>query len=306
MIKHFTIFLFIFSFINIKAQEFIPLWQKDKMPNSKGVYVKDSVANERLYSITTPGIYTFFPSKDDNHGAAVIIFPGGGYNHITLNLSGFQLAKWFNSLGMPAFVVVYRLPTSPDLKQKELGPLQDAQRAIRLIRNNADKWGIKKDKIGLMGTSSGGHLATLLGTHTLDISAIKDSLDKISFHPDFMILISPVIDMDKYAHSGSRKRLLGDSPSQELIDKYSTQNSVTATTPPCFIAHAFNDKAVVPQNSLLFYKALLEKNISTSFHVFPKGGHAIGLSNNPGSTELWKPLCEMWLKEMGFIETKKR
>lgn len=296
-------FVFVFSYSN--AQEFIPLWPKNKMPNSKGLNVKDSIFNERVYSVATPGLFAFFPSKDDRNGAAVIIFPGGGYDYVTINLSGFQLAKWFNSMGVSAFVASYRLPTSQDLLQKEIGSLQDAQRAVRIIRANADKWGIEKDKIGIQGTSSGGHLATLLGTHTEDISDIKDSLGKISFHPDFMILISPVIDMGKYAHKGSRRRLLGNNPSQEMIDKYSTQNNVTINTPPCFIAHAFNDKAVLPQNSLLFYQALLDKNISTSFHVFPQGGHAIGVNNNPGSAELWKHLCEVWLKEMGFIEAQK-
>ena len=157
-----------------------------------------------------------------------------------------------------------------------------------------------------MGTSSGGHLASLIGTHTEDVASIKDELDTTSFHPDFMILVSPVIDLGTFAHTGSRTSLLGPNASKELIEKYSTQNSVTANTPPCFIADAFNDKSVSPQNSLLFYKALLDKNISTSFHVFPQGGHAIGLSNNPGSTELWKSLCEAWLKEMDFISYKNK
>jgi len=172
---------------------------------------------------------------------------------------------------------------------------------MKIIRANASKWGIRTDKIGVQGSSAGGHLATLVGTHVEDLSAINDSLDRISFHPNFLILVSPVIDLGKYAHSGSRKNLLGENPSQALIDKYSTQNSVDEKTPPCFIADAFNDKSVSPVNSLLFYKALLEHNVSTSFHVFPQGGHAIALRNNPGSTELWTDLCEAWLVEMGFI-----
>lgn len=287
------------------AQEFIPLWPKGKMPNSKGLAIKDSIVNERAYQIANPGMYAFFPSKDDNNGSAVVIFPGGGYSHITYNLGGFQLAKWFNVMGMSAFVVNYRLPNSPDLQQRELGPLQDAQRAIKIIRANAAKWHIQKDKIGVQGSSAGGHLAALSGTYTEDVSAIKDSLDTVSFHPDFMILVSPVIDMGQYAHKGSRQNFLGDYPSEELVERYSPQNNVSAATPPCFIADAFNDKTVPPQNSLLFYQALLNKNVSTSFHVFPQGGHAIGTNNNPGSTVLWMPLCEMWLKEMGFLPKNK-
>ncbi len=282
------------------AQEFIPLWQKGKMPNSKGLEIKDSIINERAVRISNPGIYAFFPSKDDNCGAAVVIFPGGGYSHITLNLSGYQLAKWFNTLGISAFVVKYRLPNSVDLLQRELGPLQDAERAMQMVRSNAIKWGIHKDKIGVMGTSAGGHLASLVATSLDDVTSTKDSINNFSFHPDFMILISPVIDMGKYAHKGSLVNLLGPNPVPELIEKYSSQNRVTIKTSPCFMVHAFNDKVVLPQNSLLFYQALLDKKISTSFHVFPQGAHAININNNPGSTELWKPLCEMWLKEMGF------
>jgi acetyl esterase/lipase len=292
-------------FSKAHAQEFIALWPKDKMPNSKGLAIKDSIVNERAYVIANPGMYAFFPSKDDNNGSAVVIFPGGGYDHISYNLGGFQLAKWFNMLGISAFVVNYRLPTSRDLKQRELGPLQDAQRALRIVRANAAKWGIKKDKIGVQGSSAGGHLASLISTHTEDVSSIKDALDTVSFRPNFMILVSPVIDLGAYAHRGSRNNLLGNNPSDELVTKYSTQNGVTATTPPCFLADAFNDKAVPPQNSLMFYQALLNKNISTSFHVFPQGGHAIGTNNNPGSTALWIPLCEAWLKEMGFIPQTK-
>jgi len=290
---------------NSSAQEFIPLWQKE-MPNSKGVEVKDSIRNERAYRVSKPGMYAFFPSKDDNCGAAVVIFPGGGYTHLSLHLGGTQLAKWFNTIGMSAFVVNYRLPNSPDLIQRELGPLQDAERALQIVRANAFKWGIRKNKIGVMGTSAGGHLASLVATNLDNVTSVKDSVNSFSFHPDFMILISPVIDMGKYAHKGSRSSLLGPNPATELIEKYSTQTRVTTQTPPCFMVHAFNDKGVLPQHSLLFYQALLEKKVSTSFHVFPQGGHAININNNPGSTELWKPLCEMWMKEMGFISFEKK
>jgi acetyl esterase/lipase len=284
-----------------KYAEFIPLYTKGKMPNSKGLNLKDSIANERIYQVGTPGMYGFFPSSSENKGAAVVICPGGGYERLAYVISGTQLAKWFNAIGISAFVLNYSLPNSPDLKQREIGPLQDAQRAIRIIRANANKWGIKPDKIGMQGSSAGGHLATLSGTHNEDVSALHDSLDNISFHPNFLILVSPVIDLGTYAHTGSRKNLLGDNPSQDLINKYSTQNSVTNTTPPTFIADAFNDKSVSPMNSLLFYKALLEHQVSTSFHVFPQGGHAIALRNNPGSTEQWTNLCEAWLIEMGII-----
>ncbi|MCU7547797.1 alpha/beta hydrolase [Chitinophagaceae bacterium LB-8] len=297
----FLILLVGFTFLQAMAQEFIPLWPKGKMPNSKGMNLKDSIANERVYRVGTPGMYAFLPSAQENKGGAVIICPGGGYERLAYVISGTQLAKWFNTMGMSAFVLNYRLPNSPDLKQRELGPLQDVQRAIRVVRANASKWGIKGDKIGVQGSSAGGHLAAMAGTQTNDVSAIGDSLNAISFRPDFMILVSPVINLGPYAHAGSRKNLLGEDASSELIEKFSQETQVTSTTPPAFLVHAFNDKTVSARNSLLFYGALLEKGVSASLHIFPQGGHAIALRNNPGSTEQWTSLCEAWMIEMGII-----
>ena len=288
------------------SQEFVPLWETGKMPNSKGIVLKDDIRNERVYQVGTPGFYAFFPSVQENKGAAVLICPGGGYERLAYQISGTQLAKWFNSIGVSAFVLNYRLPTSPDLKQREIAPLQDAQRAMRVIRANAEKWQIKTDKIGVLGTSAGGHLAANLGTATDDSAKIGDNSDKQTFAPNFIILISPVISMGEFAHAGSRKNLLGANPSKELIEKYSLEKQVTATAPATFIVHAADDKAVNPRNSLMFYNALLDKNISASLHVFPHGGHAIALRNNPGSTETWTNLCEMWLIEMNFIPQIKK
>lgn len=287
--------------LKTQAQDFIPLWPSNKIPDSKGLHLKDSIFNERIWQVATPGMYAFFPSKQENKGAAVVICPGGGYDHLAYVSSGIQLAKWYNTMGINAFVLNYRLPLSPDLKERQIAPLQDAQRAMRIIRVNAAKWGIKTDKVGVMGLSAGGHVASTLGTHTEDVSSIKDSLDNIPFNPDFMILISPVISMGKFAHPGSLKNLLGPNPSKELLDKYSNELQVTTNTPPTFIADAVNDKTVNPMNSLLFYQALLTNKVPVSFHAFPQGGHAIALRNNPGSTELWTNLCEAWLNEMNII-----
>jgi acetyl esterase/lipase len=302
-----SVILFLVSLpLVVAAQEFIPLWEKGKMPNSKGIELKDDIRNERIYQVGTSGFYAFFPSNQENKGAAVLICPGGGYQHLAYIISGMQLAKWFNTLGISAFVLNYRLPNSPDVRQREIAPLQDAQRAMRIIRANAEKWQIKPDKIGVLGTSAGGHLAANLGTSTEDATKINDELDKFPFNPNFMILVSPVITMGEYAHAGSRKNLLGENPSRQLIEKYSLEKQVTATTPPAFIVHAADDKAVNPRNSLMFYNALLDKSISASLHIFPNGGHAIALRNNPGSTETWTNLCEMWLTEMGFIPQVKK
>ena len=290
----------------VSAQEFIPLWEKGKMPNSKGMELKDDIRDERVYQVGTPGFYAFLPSRQENKGAAVLICPGGGYERLAYQISGIQLAKWFNTLGISAYVLNYRLPNSPDLKQREIGPLQDAERAMRVIRANAEKWEIKVDKIGVLGTSAGGHLAANLGIATDDLAKINDEMDKLPFSPNFMILISPVITMGEYTHAGSRKNLLGANPSKELVEKYSLEKQVTTTTPSAFIVHAADDKSVNPRNSLMFYNTLLDKNIQASLHIFPNGGHAIALRNNPGSTESWTGLCEMWLTEMGFIPQVKK
>ena len=296
-----TMLLMAFSLSEAFSQEFIPIWPEEKMINSKGLNLKDSIANERIYQVGTPGMYAFFPSKQENKGAAVVICPGGGYERLAYIISGTQLAKWFNSIGISAFVLNYRLPNSPDLLQREKGPLQDAQRAIKYIRANAKQWGIQTDKIGIQGSSAGGHLATLAGTFQEDFSAVGDSIDQFSYRPDFMILVSPVIDLGKYAHKGSLANLLGPKPSSKLVSKYSTQLQVTSKTPPTFIVDAIDDKSVDPHNSLLFYQALLENNVSASLHVFPQGGHSIALRNNPGSADLWTTLCEKWMIEMKFL-----
>ncbi len=292
------------SAATVSAQEFVPLWEKGKMPNSKGLDLKDDIRSERIYQVGTPGFYTFFPSNQENKGAAVLICPGGGYERLAYIIAGFQIAKWFNAMGVSAFVLNYRLPNSPDLKQRETAPLMDAQRAMRLIRQSAEKWQIKPDKIGVFGTSAGGHLAASLATGADDLSKTGDAGDAFSFAPNFAILISPVITMGEFTHAGSKKNLLGENPSRELIEKYSLEKRVTAKTPPVFLVHAADDKSVSVRNSLMFYNALLDKDVPASLHIFPFGAHSIALRNNPGSTEEWTRLCEMWLVEMGFIPDK--
>ncbi|WP_428667015.1 alpha/beta hydrolase [Runella sp.] len=299
---------FIFIFVGVlfsrslKAQEFIPLWPQGKKPNYNGKKVTDSLYNERIWRVATPGMYAFLVAKAENTGTAILICPGGGYERLSHFYNGFNFAKWYNTLGVNVFVLINRLPHQADLIDKQIGPVQDAQRAIRWIRANAAKWNIKSDKIGVMGISAGGHVAATLGTHTKDESAIKDSLDKFSFHPDFMVLLSPVITMGKEAHPGSKKNFLGADTTKANIVNYSAELQVSSFTPPAFIVHASNDKTVKVQNSVLFYQALLAKSIEASLHIFPQGGHGIRLDNNPGSTDLWLELLEAWLKETEFVK----
>lgn len=157
-----------------------------------------------------------------------------------------------------------------------------------------------------MGISAGGHVASTLGTHVEDVSSIRDSLDNVSAKPDFLILLSPVITMGKYAHPGSRKNFLGADTTKVLIEKYSNELQVSANTPPTFLVHAQNDSTVNVRNSLLFYNALIEKGVQASIHIFPQGGHGIGLVDNPGSTDLWLNLLDLWLREKGFASSLKK
>ncbi len=282
------------------SQEFIPLWPEGNKPNANGKKITDSLFNERIWRVATPGIYSFVVPKSENKGTAVLICPGGGYERLSYLYNGFNLAKWYNSIGINAFVLIYRLPHQQDLKQRQLASLQDAQRAMRLIRDNASKWNIKTDKIGVMGVSAGGHVASTLGTHFEDVSSVNDHLDTFSYRANFMILLSPVISMGKYAHPGSKKYFIGPDSTKQMIERYSNELQVSSATPPTFIVHALNDSSVKVQNSLFFYNALIDKNVNASIHIFPHGGHGIRLDDNPGSTDLWMNLLELWLKETGF------
>ena len=301
MIKLFFLLSFITGVIaRANSQEFIPLWPDGNKPNANGKKVTDSLFNERIWRVATPGIYSFVVPKSENKGTAVLICPGGGYERLSHLYNGFNLAKWYNSIGVNAFVLIYRLPHQQDLQQRQLAPLQDAQRAMRLIRANASKWNIKTDKIGVMGVSAGGHVASTLGTHFEDVSSVNDYLDTFSYRANFMILLSPVISMGKYAHPGSKKYFIGPDSTKQMIEKYSNELQVSSATPSTFIVHALNDSSVKVQNSLFFYNALIDKNVNASIHIFPLGGHGIRLDDNPGSTDLWMNLLELWLKETGF------
>ncbi len=287
-----------------RSQTFEPLWQGN-MPNSKGMAVADVDDNGRMRQVGTPGYYVFKPPKEENKGAAVVICPPGGYAHLTYDIAGFQLAKWFNTMGVTAVVLFHRLPHSPDLVQREIGPLQDLQRMMKIVRARAEEWGIDPAKVGVMGCSAGGHLAASIGTTTTDYSRVGDLYDDLPWQSNFTILVSPVITLGEKAHTGSRDNLLGKNASPELIRRFSCELNVTPQTPPAFLAHANDDPAVPVENSVMFYSALHAQGVNASLHVFPYGGHNIALRNNPGSTRLWVLLCEAWLYEMGIINEKK-
>lgn len=299
--KKIFLIIFIFCVCPLMAQQSIPLWSKGTMPNSRGMDISDSVVNERLFRVGQPDIEVYTPSKDENRNFAVLVIPGGGYSREVIVASGIQIAKYFNTLGATAFVLKYRLPRSSDVIHPELAALQDGQRAIKLIRAMAAKYHYEVNKVGVFGTSAGGHLGALLGTTTEDVTEVKDSLSGYSSCPDYMILLSPLISLaDPYAHKDSRDYLLGKNASKYMIDKYSPNLHVTETTPPTLLIQANDDPTVPSFNSALMYIALREKGVNASLHIFPHGQHMINLSRNPISTQLWIPLVKSWFEELGY------
>lgn len=276
----------------------IPLYP-DGVINSKPTpvtYVEATSADTHISKVSIPTIIPFYPEKGKANGTAVIICPGGGYSILASGHEGYAVAKEFNKIGITAFVLKYRLPSDEIMIDKTIGPLQDAQTAIMIVRKNAAAWGIDPAKIGILGFSAGGHLAATAETHFNE--PVIDNKG-ISVRPDFAVLAYPVITFGDKAHKGSRDNLLGKTPTQEQIDLYSNEKQVTADTPPTFIMQATDDGGVPVQNSIMMYEALLENKVKTEMHLFQAGGHGFGLIN-PKSPELWFNWCASWLKTNGF------
>jgi acetyl esterase/lipase len=291
----------ILSFNNMFTQnEIVNIWKK--IPNSTEtteVEIIEETNITRIFMVKNTTLEIYYPSKGNATDKAIIICPGGGYNFLAYDWEGTDIAKWFNSKGITAFVLKYRLPTSKSIITPHKAPLQDAQRAIRWIRFNAEKLSINPNKIGVIGFSAGGHLASTLGTQFNTPNDFKEeSIDSISAKPNFMALIYPVITMkDDYTHKGSRKKLLGKNPTKELIEQYSNELHVTENTPPTFLIHASDDNAVPVENSLQFYKALNDKGVKVEMHIYPTGKHGFSLAiNQEGYLHTWLDRMHEWLE----------
>jgi acetyl esterase/lipase len=300
----FLILIFLLGMINqIQAQnQVLPLWKvipqeiKAVDYTEKEIIKDGKVQSTSLVSI--PTLSVFLPSGIKTNQTAVIILPGGGYQHLAIDKEGTKVAEWFNSLGIVAFVLKYRLPSDLIMTNKTVGPLQDAQEAIRVVRLNAAKWNIDPNKIGVMGFSAGGHLASTLSTHYDD--RVYETSSKISARPDFSLLIYPVISMQNdITHKGSQVSLLGENASQELIDSFSNEKKVTAQTPPAFLVHATDDGAVLPENSINYYLALKNNKVVAELHLYENGGHGFGLGIKDTS-KFWTKACEEWLKSNNY------
>lgn len=301
---HFITVVFIMCVnMNSMAQaKVIPLWTNaipDEIKNTE--YQENKVYKDTiLQSVSNVSVPTITVYKPKNaNGTAILIFPGGGYDHLSMLKEGQKVALWFNSLEITVFVLKYRLPNDKIMKDKSIGPLQDAQEAMRFIRRSATFWNINPNKIGVIGFSAGGHLAASLSTHYAENTYPKS--DTASARPDFSLLIYPVISMkNEIAHKGSRKYLLGENPTEEAIQKFSNELSVNKETPPTFLVHAADDKSVPVENSIVYFLALKKNNVPAEMHVYEKGGHGFGLGVQ-GTSANWPEDCIRWLKSCHYL-----
>ncbi len=314
------------------AQKEIPLYE-GKIPNAKhhdsvkNVFVDAPAPYGRVYiNVVTPHMALYLPPKEKNTGAAVIICPGGAYWAEVSGLEGVSAAKRFNEAGIAAMVLTYRLPNPDFVANKEYVPLQDAQQALILVRSNAKEWGIDPNRVGIMGSSAGGHLASTVGTHFQKCYA--PNTKKISVRPDFMILNYPVISMaDSLTNHGTRYSLIGPGlqpgdlalqradpakseekiraafVDKDKIQEFSNELHVTPDTPPTFIDHATDDSTVKVQNALFFIAALQQAGVKVQSFFYAKGGHGYGINNTTANVQ-WMDACIMWLQQNGWLNKK--
>jgi len=294
--------LLISSIMKIQAQTETALYP-DAIPNSKPAENIEKHSAEPgiliISDISIPTYTVFQPKVQNDKKSAVVIFPGGGYSITASGHEGSDIAKSFNEVGITAILIKYRIPSDRTMPNREIGPLQDAQQAMLITRENAEKWNIDPNKIGIIGFSAGGHLASTLGTHYTD--ALITNPKNTSLRPDFMILGYPVISFqDSLTHMGSRDNLIGKNPSKEKKDFYSNELQITKNTAPSFLFHASDDNAVKVMNSVLFYQSLIAHGVKSEIHIYQNGGHGFGLINKT-TKDLWMESCRNWMRHNGWL-----
>jgi len=291
----------------LSAQQVVPLYD-GQVPNSKPCNEKDHEFIDTSWNkngllivdqITKPTLTIYEAAREKRSGTAVIICPGGGYGVLAAGHEGADVAGAFNEAGVTAFVLRYRLPKDECMTEKAFIPLMDAQQAIWFVRTHAQQYGIDIHKIGIMGFSAGGHLASTAGTHFR--KAVRKELVNTDLRPDFMVLVYPVISFnDSIGHTGSRDNLLGKNPDRELVHLFSNEEQITPQTPPTFLVHASDDGGVLPENSIRFYQALLKNKVPAELHLYEHGGHGFGL-HNPTTKEDWFKACVEWMRASKLI-----
>lgn len=289
--KYIVSILFLWSFHLCMAQNHtMPLWEGE-IPNAKKSDLQEQQKNAQarvISKVIEPSLEVYLPSSVIKTGKMVMICPGGGYGVLAYDKEGTDIAKWLNGYGIAAAVLKYRLPEDESNEVPHLTPLTDAKRGMELLRSNAEKWGIDPNKVGVMGFSAGGHLASTLGTHFEEGN-----------RPDFMALIYPVVTMkEDYTHNGSKKNLLGEQLSDDLVQHYSNELQVGENTPPTFILHSADDEVVSLENSLQLAKSLKDKGVSVEMHIYPYGGHGFALALQKGRLAKWGQLLLDWLNDI--------
>lgn len=251
----------------------------------------DERIGRRISKVHAPTLEVFQPEGEAN-GAAVVICPGGGYTILAYDWEGTRMAEWFNSFGVTAFVLKYRLPHWESDECRGHVALDDAKTAMKLIRMRAKEWKVDPNRLGIMGFSAGGHLASTLSTH-------YDSGSR----PDFSILMYPVVSFDpEVSHGGSARNLLGENPSQEQLDHFSNEKQVDENTPPAILIHAQDDKPVPAENSIRYYQALLKNGVPGALHIYASGGHGFSFAEGLGAVEQWPLEVQQWLDDGGYLE----
>lgn len=269
------------------AEETILLW-----PNGAPGKVGDEPADQ-------PWLWAYPVEKDKASGTAVVICPGGGYGVHAVDHEGTQVARWFNRIGVTAYVLKYRLAS----RYRHPAPMQDVQRALQVVRSNANAWGLSPKRIGVMGFSAGGHLASTAATHFLEAQPeAADAVARVPSRPDFAVLAYPVITMtEAFGHGGSKKNLLGENPDSELAKLMSNELQVTPQTPPTFLFHTGEDTGVPVENSLAFYAACRKHKVPSELHVYQFGPHGVGLAPGDPALTTWKDRLQDWLRNSGFL-----
>lgn len=289
----------------VKAQEIMDLYPGN-IPGAKAVpstYKEIDVVKEGKVTsgtkVSRPTLTMYQPDASLSNGTAVIICPGGGYSHLALGHEGEEVARKFNTYGVTAFVLKYRLPSDSIMTDKSFGPLQDAEQAIYLVRKNAVKWKVNPAQVGIMGFSAGGHLASTLTVHYADVKI--ENREKLSLRPDFSVLIYPVVSFISSPHTGSVKNLIGAEGTAAQKDYFSNERHVDANTPITFLVHANNDATVPVENSILFNQAMVKNKVAVETHLYQAGGHGFGLHNKTTSDE-WFDRLTNWMKANSLLK----